>query len=86
MWLAHIENASMGVVSELRVVVTAIDGDDNLVPDAVRKATGELDISGAMEKNHLGRAGRWHQRHDELQSNRGSAIGTWSQKSQNVSI
>jgi hypothetical protein len=49
-WLAHIQNASTGVINNLRVVVMAYDDQDAVVEDGVRKATGELDISGAMEK------------------------------------
>lgn len=49
-WLAHIQNASTGVINDLRVVVTAYDDQNMEVADGVRKATGQLDISGAMEK------------------------------------
>ncbi|MCV7355938.1 hypothetical protein [Mycolicibacterium fluoranthenivorans] len=49
-WLAHIQNASTGVINDLRVVVIAYDDQDVEVTDGVQKATGQLDISGAMEK------------------------------------
>ncbi|SER81992.1 hypothetical protein SAMN04488583_6386 [Mycobacterium sp. 88mf] len=49
-WLAHIENASAGAISNLKVVVSAYDSENNEVPDGIRKATGELDISGGIER------------------------------------
>ena len=49
-WLAHIENASTGVISSLKVVVKAYDSDDNEIPDAVSEATGQLDISGGIQR------------------------------------
>lgn len=49
-WLAHIQNASTGVINDLRVVVTAYDDQNVEVADGVERATGQLDISGAMEK------------------------------------
>ena len=50
-WLAHIENASTGVIiRSLKVVVKAYDSGDNEIPDVVRKATGELDISGGVQR------------------------------------
>jgi len=49
-WLAHIQNASTGVINDLRVAVTAYDDQGVEVADGVQKATGQLDISGAMEK------------------------------------
>lgn len=49
-WLGHIQNASTGAISELRVVVTARDNDGNEIVDGFRKATGELDISGGLQR------------------------------------
>ena len=50
-WLAHIENASTGVIiRSLKVVVKAYDSVDNEIPDVVCKATGELDISGGVQR------------------------------------
>jgi hypothetical protein len=49
-WLGHIQNSSTGAISELRVVVHAVDNDGNQVADGFRKATGELDISGGLHR------------------------------------
>ncbi|MBN7560483.1 hypothetical protein [Mycobacteroides abscessus] len=49
-WLAHVQNASTGAVSQLKVVVEARDSDGNVVEDGIAKATGELDIGGGLQK------------------------------------
>lgn len=49
-WLGHIRNNSTGAISSLRVVVTAVDNDGKEVSDGFGKATGELNISGALSR------------------------------------
>jgi hypothetical protein len=50
-WIAHIQNASTGAVSQVKVVVEARDADGNEVKHGIRKAKpGEVDISGGLEK------------------------------------
>ncbi|KGI69922.1 hypothetical protein MJO55_23620 [Mycolicibacterium rufum] len=48
-WLGNIQNNSTGAITGLRVAVSAVDEEGKPVSDGYRKATGELDISQALE-------------------------------------
>lgn len=49
-WIGHIKNASSGAVSQLKVVVEAYDINNEMVPNGVRKATGEVNIADGVQK------------------------------------
>ena len=45
-WIARVNNTSNGVITDLVVAVTAVDGDGKDVAGGFRQANNELDIAG----------------------------------------